>query len=118
MALRFGAAFSIPGAVLPFSLLPADGLGLVMSTAAAWGLALGSGAALGALLSAPRLARARSRLAAAARAGGAMLVAGAVGGGAATVLVAALPPRGYFAALTAGLVRSMALGGALLERKR
>jgi uncharacterized membrane protein YeaQ/YmgE (transglycosylase-associated protein family) len=47
-----------------------------------------------------------------------MLVAGAVGGGAATVLVAALPPRGYFAALTAGLVGSMALGGALLERKR
>lgn len=117
VALRFGAAFSIPGAVVPFSLLPADGPGLVASTAAAWGLALGSSAALGALLSAPRMARSRSRLAAAARAGGALLLAGALGGAAATVLVAALPARGYFAALTAGLVGSMALGGALLERK-
>ena len=118
VAFRFGAAFSIPGAVLPFSLLPAEGVDLVGSTAAAWGLALGAGAALGALLSAPRLARARSRLGAGARAGGALLVAGALGGAAATLLVAALPARGYFAAWTAGLVGSLALGGALLGRKR
>jgi hypothetical protein len=118
VALRFGAAFSIPGAVLPFSLLPAEGLGLVGSTAAAWGLALGSGAALGALLSGRRLARARSRLGAAARAGGSLLVAGALGGAAATLLLSALPPRGYFAGWTVGLVGSLALGGALLQRTR
>lgn len=118
VGLRFGVAFSIPGAVLPFSLLPADGLATVGSTAAAWGLALGSSAALGALLSAPRLARARSRLDAGARAGGALLLAGGLGGAAATVLVAVLPPRGYFAAWTAGLVGALALGGALLERTR
>jgi hypothetical protein len=118
VALRFGAAFSIPGAVLPFSLLPAEGLDLVGSTAAVWGLALGSGTALGALVSAPRLARARSRLGAAARAGGALLVAGAMGGAVATLLLTALPPRGYFAGWTVGLVGSLALGGALLARIR
>jgi hypothetical protein len=118
VALRFGAAFSIPGAVVPFSLLPAEGLDLVASTAAAWGLALGSGAVLGALLSGPRLACARSRLGAAARAGGALLAAGALGGAAATLVLTALPPRGYFAAWTAGLVGSLALAGALLARTR
>lgn len=118
VALRFGAAFSIPGAVLPFSLLPAEGLDLVGSTAASWGLALGSGVALGALLSGRRLARARSRLGGAALAGGALVAAGALGGVAAILLLTALPPRGYFAAWTVGLVGSLALGGALLERTR
>jgi len=118
VALRFGAAFSIPAAVLPFSLLPADGLAIIGSTAAAWGLALGSAAALGAVLSAPRLAEARSRMGAGARAGGALLLAGGLGGAAATVLVAVLPARGYFAAWTVGLVGALALGGALLERRR
>ncbi|MGH6886422.1 MAG: hypothetical protein ACREGK_10165, partial [Geminicoccales bacterium] len=47
VALRFGLAFSLAGATLPFSLLPAEGPGHVASTAAAWGLALGASAALG-----------------------------------------------------------------------
>lgn len=118
VALRFGVAFSIPGAVLPFSLLPANGLAVVGSTAATWGLALGSAGALGALLSAPRLAEARSRMGAGARAGGALLLAGGLGGAVATVLVAAMPAPGYFAAWTLGLVGALALGGALFERAR
>lgn len=118
-ALRFGIAFSIPGAVLPFSLLPADGPGIVLSTAAAWGLALGAGAALAALLSAPRLAPpGRSRLGAALRWGAAFLVGGAAGGAVATVLVAILPGRGYFAAWAVGVVGACALGGGLQARRR
>ena len=99
-----GVAFSSRG---PFgvSLLPATGPGLVASTAAAWGLALGAAAALGAFLSAPRLADPRrSRFGAAFRAGGSFLTGGGVGGAVATVLVAAMPPRGYFAAWAVGLI--------------
>ena len=118
VALRFGLAFSIPGAVLPFSLLPVDGLAIIGSTAAAWGLSLGSAAALGAALSGPRLAEARSRMGAGARAGGALLPAGGLGGAAATVLVTVLPARGYFAAWTVALVGALALGGALIVRRR
>ena len=119
VALRFGLAFSIPAAVLPFSLLPADRPGIVVSTAAAWGLALAAGVGLGVLLSAPRLARASgSRLPAALRAGGAFLVGGAAGGGAATFMVTILPGRGYFAAWAVAVIGSCALGGGLLDRTR
>lgn len=118
VAFRHGVAFSIPGAVLPFSLLPAAGPGLVASTAAAWGLALGAAAALGAFLSAPRLADpGRSRFGAAFRAGGSFLTGGGVGGAVATVLVAAMPPRAYFAAWAVGLIGACALGGWLLGRR-
>ena len=118
-AFRFGAAFSIPGAVLPFSLVPADGPGLVVSTAAAWGLALGAGAALGAFLSASRLAvPGGSRFGAAARWGVAFLAGGAAGGGAANLLVTALPGRWYFAAWGVGLIGAAALAGRLLGRRR
>jgi len=117
VAFRFGLAFSIPGAVLPFSLLPADGPGIVASTAAAWGLGLGAAAALGALLSAPRLARLpHSRLRAALQAGRAFLVGGAAGGAVATLLVAVLPGRGYFAAWALAVIGACALGGGLLGR--
>jgi hypothetical protein len=115
VALRFGVAFSIPGAVLPFSLLPADGPGIVASTAAAWGLALGAGAGLGAFLSAPRLAGAtRSRFRSGLRVWTAFLAGGAIGGAAATLLMTALPPSGYFAAWAAGLIGASAVGGGLL----
>lgn len=118
-AFRFGAAFSIPGAVLPFSLVPADGPGLVLSTAAAWGLALGAGAALGAFLSAPRLAGVGgSRWGEAVRWGTAFLGGGAVGGAGATVLVTALPARGYLAAWAMGLVGAAVLAGRILGRAR
>jgi hypothetical protein len=114
-AFRFGVAFSIPGAVLPFSLVPADGPGLVVSTAASWALALGAGAALGAFLSAPRLVGpGRSRFRAAARWGAAFLAGGAVGGAAANLLVTGLPGRGYFAAWGIGLIGAAAVGGRLL----
>jgi hypothetical protein len=117
-AFRFGAAFSIPGAVLPFSLLPAEGPGIVASTAAAWGMALGAAAGLGAFLSAPRLAGAgRSRVGTGLRAGVSFLTGGGLGGAAATLLVAALPPRGYFAAWALGLIGACALGGALFGRR-
>jgi hypothetical protein len=116
VALRFGMAFAIPGAVLPFSLLPADGPGIVVSTAVAWGLALGAGAGLGSFLSAPRLAGAtRSRLRSGFRAWTAFLAGGAIGGGAATLLTTVLP-GGYFAAWAAGLIGACALGGGLLGR--
>lgn len=119
VALRFGIAFSIPAAVLPFSLLPADRPGIVVSTAAAWGLALAAGAGLGALLSAPRLAPApRSRLRIGLRAGGAFLAGGAVGGAVATGLVAILSGRGYFVAWAVAVIGSFALGGGLLGRTR
>ena len=119
VALRYGVAFSIPGAVLPFSLFPAGGPGQVASTAAAWGLALGAAVGLGAFLSAPRLEDPRrSRLGAAFRAGASFLAGGGVGGTAATVLVAALPPRGYFAAWAVSLIGACALGGWLLGRER
>lgn len=118
VALRFGAAFSIPGAVLPFSLLPADRLSLVASTAAAWGLALGAAAALGAFLAGPRLAAARgSRFRAGARAGIAFLAGGALAGGLAPIAIALLPPRGWFGAWSAGLIAALAVGGGLLERR-
>jgi hypothetical protein len=118
VALRFGAAFSIPGAVLPFSVLPADRLTLVASTAAAWALALGAAAALGALLSGSRLAAARgSRFKAGARAGIAFLAGGAVAGGLAPILTAVLPPRGYFGVWAGGLIAAFAVGGGLLHRK-
>jgi len=115
-AFRFGAAFSIPGAVLPFSLVPAAGPGLVVSTAAAWGLALGAGAALGAFLSAPRLMAAGSRPRAAARWGTAFLVGGAAGGALATLLVTALPARGYLAAWAIGVVGAAAVAGRVVGR--
>jgi hypothetical protein len=112
-------AFSIPGAVLPFSLVPADGPGLVVSTAAAWGLALGAGAALGAFLSARRLAGAGgSRIGAAARWGVAFLAGGASGGAAANLLVTALPGRWYLAAWGIGLIGAAVLAGRLLGRHR
>ena len=118
VALRFGAAFSIPGAVLPFSVLPADRPALVVSTAAAWGLALGGAAALGAVLSGSRLAGARgSRLRTGARAGLAFLAGGALAGGLAPILTAVLPPRGYFGAWSGGVIAAFALGGSLLQRK-
>lgn len=118
-AFRFGAAFSIPGAVLPFSLVPADGPGLVVSTAAAWGLALGTGAALGAFLSARRLAGpGRSRFGAAARWGAAFLAGGAAGGAAANLLVTGLPGRGYFAAWGIGLLGAAGLAGRFLGPSR
>lgn len=118
VALRFGVASSIPGAVLPFSLLPAEGPGIVASTAAAWGMALGAAAGLGAFLSAPRLAGAgRSRVGTGLRAGVSFLTGGGLGGAAATLLVAALPPRGYFAAWALGLIGACALGGALFGRR-
>jgi hypothetical protein len=118
VALRLGVAFSIPAAVLPLSLLPADGLGIVVSTAASWGLALGAGAGLGVFLSAPRLGGApRSRLGAGLRAGTAFLAGGAIGGAVATALMAVLPPRGYFAAWAVGLIGAWALGGGLLGRE-
>jgi hypothetical protein len=118
VALRFGAAFSIPGAVLPFSVLPADRLTLVASTAAAWALALGAAAALGAFLSGSRLAVARgSRFKAGARAGIAFLAGGALAGGLAPILTAVLPPRGYFGAWAGGLIAAFAVGGGLLQRK-
>lgn len=117
-AFRFGAAFSIPGAVLPFSLVPADGPGLVVSTAAAWGLALGTGAALGAFLSARRLAGpGGSRIGAAARWGVAFLAGGAAGGAAANLLVTALPGRWYLAAWGIGLIGAAVLAGRLLGRR-
>ena len=119
VAFRFGASFSIPGAVLPFSLLPVDSPGLLISTAAAWGLALGAGAGLGAFLSAPRLDGVhRSRFAAGMRAGIAFLAGGVVGGAVAPLFVAALPPRGYFAAWAIALIGACALGGGLLGRER
>jgi hypothetical protein len=118
VALRFGAAFSIPGAVLPFSVLPADRPALVVSTAAAWGLALGAAAALGAFLSGPRLAGPRgSRFRSGARFGLAFLAAGALAGGLAPVLTAVLPPRGYFGVWSGGLIAAFAVGGGLLQRK-
>lgn len=118
VAFRFGAAFSIPAAVLPFSILPADRPSLVASTAAAWGLALGAAAALGALLSGPRLSAARgSRLRVGARAGAAFLTGGALSGAMAPVLTALLPPRGYLVAWAGGLIAAFALGGGLLQRK-
>src|SRR5688572_9503745 len=118
VAFRFGAAFSIPAAILPFSILPADRPSLVVATAAAWGLALGAAAALGALLSGSRLAAARgSRLRVGARAGAAFLTGGALAGALAPVLIALLPPRGYFVAWSGGLIAAFALGGGLLERK-
>jgi len=118
VALRFGAAFSIPGAVLPFSVLPADRLSLIASTAAAWGLALGGAAALGAILSGHRLAAVRdSRLRAGVRAGVAFLVGGALAGALAPILTAVLPPRGYFGVWSGGLIAALAVGGGLLQRK-
>lgn len=118
-AFRFGVTFSIPGAVLPFSLVPADGPGLVVSTAAAWGLALGAGAAIGAFLSAPRLAGPEgSRLGAAARWGVAFLAGGAAGGAAANLLVTALPGRWYLVAWGTGLIGAAVLAGRLLGRRR
>jgi hypothetical protein len=117
VALRFGITFSIPAAVLPFSLLPADGPGIVVSTAAAWGFALAAGAGLGALLSAPRLARApRSRLGVSLRASAAFLAGGALAGATGTVLVAILPGRGYFLAWGVAVIGGLASGGALFER--
>ncbi|HEY7473206.1 MAG TPA: hypothetical protein VIE68_12755 [Gemmatimonadota bacterium] len=119
VAFRFGLAFSIPGAILPFSILPVEGPDLILSTAAAWGLALGAGAGFGAFLAAPRLAgEPRSRLSAGSRAATAFLAGGAVGGALAPVLVAALPPRGYFAAWAIGLIGACGLGGGLLSRER
>jgi hypothetical protein len=116
VALRFGTAFSIPGAVLPFSILPADRISLVVSTAAAWGLALGGGAALGALLCGPRLAGARgSRFRSAGRAGVAFLAGGALAGALAPIATAALPPRGYFGAWSGGVIAAFAVGGGLLR---
>jgi hypothetical protein len=118
VALRFGVAFSIPGAVLPFSLLPADRLTLVVSTASAWGLALGAAAALGAFLAGPRLATARgSRFRAGARAGIAFLAGGALAGGLAPIALALLPPGGWFGAWSGGLIAAFAVGGSLLERR-
>ena len=118
-AFRFGAAFSIPGAVLPFSLVPADGAGLVVSTAAAWGLALGAGAAIGAFLSARRLAGpGGSRLGAAWRWGVAFLAGGAAGGAAANLIVTARPGRWYLAAWGIGLIGAAVLAGRLLDRRR
>jgi hypothetical protein len=118
-AFRFGAAFSIPGAVLPFSLVPADAPGLVISTAAAWGIALGAGAALGAFLSAPRLAgTGGSRFGAAARWGVAFLAGGAAGGAAADLIVTSLPGRWYLAAWAIGLIGGSALAGRLLGPRR
>jgi hypothetical protein len=118
VALRFGAAFSIPGAVLPFSILPADRLTLIASTAAAWALALGGAVGLGAFLCGPRLAAARgSRFRSGARAGVAFLAGGALAGALAPILTAVLPPRGYFGAWSGGLVVAFAIGGGLLQRK-
>lgn len=118
VALRFGAAFAIPGAVLPFSVLPADRLSLVVSTASAWGLALGAAAALGAFLAGPRLAAARgSRLRAGARAGIAFLAGGALAGGLAPIATAVLPPRGWFGAWSGGVIAAFAVGGGLLQRR-
>ena len=119
VAFRFGASFSIPGAVLPFSLLPVEGPSLLISTAAAWGLALGAGAGLGAFLSGPRLEGVhRSRFASGMRAAFAFLAGGVVGGAVAPVFVAALPPRGYFAAWAIALIGACALGGGILTRER
>jgi hypothetical protein len=119
VAFRFGLAFTIPGAILPFSLLPVEGADLILSTAAAWGLSLGAGAGLGAFLSAPRLAgEPRSRSSAGLRAATAFLAGGAVGGALAPVFLAALPPRGYFAAWAIGLIGACALGGGLVARER
>lgn len=118
VALRFGTAFSIPGAVLPLSIVPADRPALVASTAAAWGLALGAAAALGAFLSGPRLAAARgSRLRSGARVGVALLAGGALAGALAPILTAVLPPRGYFGVWSGGVIAAFAVGGGLLERK-
>lgn len=118
VALRFGAAFSIPAAVLPFSILPADRLSLVISTAAAWGFALGGAAALGAFLSGPRLAGARgSRWKPGVRAGVAFLAGGALAGGLTPIATAVLPPRGYFGAWAGGLIAAFAVGGGLLSRR-
>ena len=118
VALRFGVAFSIPGAVLPFSVLPADRLSLVASTAAAWGLALGGAAALGAFLSGPRLAGPRgSRFRSAVGAGVAFLAGGVLAGGLAPIATAVLPPRGYFGAWSGGLIAAFAVGGGLLHRR-
>lgn len=118
VGLRFGAAFSIPGAVLPFSLLPADRLSLVASTAAAWGFALGGAAALGSFLCGPRLAGGRgSRVRSGIRAGLAFLTGGAMAGGLAPIATAVLPPRGWFGAWSGGLIAAFALGGCLLHRR-
>jgi hypothetical protein len=118
VALRFGAAVSIPGAVLPFSVLPADGPAVVFSTAAAWGFALGGAAALGAFLSGPRLAGARgSRFRSGVRVGMAFLAGGALAGALAPILTAVLPARGYFGAWSGGVIAAFAVGGGLLQRK-
>ena len=115
-AFRFGVAFAIPGAVLPWSLVPPGGADLLASTAAAWGLSLGAGAALGALLAGSRLSGAEaSRIVAAGRWGTAFFAGGATGGAAASLLVGVLPARGYPVAWAIGLVGAGGLAARLLR---
>ena len=94
----------------------ADGADLLASTAAAWGLSLGAGAALGALLAGARLSGAGgSRIAAAGRWGIAFFTGGAIGGAAASLLVGVLPARGYPGAWAIGLIGAGGLAARLLR---